>query len=75
MIKKFNELNEERKPDNLINENKEIVSYDDIEILSEEVKVFIEEKGYEIMDSFEFLTRLEKVLYEGIIKYTDEDDN
>ena len=72
MIKKFNELNEERKTDNVINEDMEIVSYDDIEVLSQEVKDFIEGKGFDILDSFEFLTKLEKVLYEGINKYEDE---
>lgn len=50
------------------------ISYDDIEKLSEDVKTFIEEKGFDILDSFEFLTRLEKVLYEGIDKHFDEDD-
>ena len=53
-----------------VNEKKE-VSYDDIEKLTEEVKEFIKSKGFDIMDEFEFLTRLEKVLYEGIDKHYD----
>lgn len=51
-----------------VNEKKE-VSYDDIEKLTEEVQEFIKSKGFDIMDEFEFLTRLEKVLYEGIDKH------
>ena len=53
-----------------VNEKKE-VSYNDIEKLTEEVQEFIKSKGFDIMDEFEFLTRLEKVLYEGIDKHYD----
>jgi hypothetical protein len=47
------------------------VSYDDIEKLTEEVQDFIKRKGFDIYDESEFLTRLEKVLYEGIDKHYD----
>ena len=50
---------------------KKEVSYDDIEKLTEEVQDFIKNKGFDISDEFEFLTRLEKVLYEGIDKHYD----
>lgn len=54
-------------------EPKKEVSYGDIEILTEEVKTFVINKGFDIMDSFEFLTRVEKVLYEEIDKHYEED--
>jgi|APGre2960657404_1045060.scaffolds.fasta_scaffold531812_1 L-arabinose isomerase len=47
------------------------ISYDDIEKLTEEVQDFIKRKGFDIYDESEFLTRLEKVLYEGIDKHYD----
>jgi len=47
------------------------LSYDDIEKLTEEVQDFIKRKGFDIYDESEFLTRLEKVLYEGIDKHYD----
>lgn len=51
--------------------DKKEVSYDDIEKLTEEVQEFIKSKGFDIVDEFEFLTKLEKVLYEGIDKHYD----
>ena len=51
--------------------NKQEVTYDDIEKLTTEVKNFIVNKGFTIMDEFEFLTKLEKMLYEGINKYNN----
>ena len=65
MIKNFNNYKNEEVKNTLIIES---VSYDDIEKLTSEVNVFIEEKGFEIMDSFGFLTKLENLLYEGINK-------
>ena len=45
------------------------ITYSEIEELTSQVKDFIEDKGFEVLNSFEFLTRLEKVLYEEIKKY------
>ena len=58
-IKRFNESVTDKKE----------VTYDDIEKLTEEVQEFIKSKGFDIVDEFEFLTKLEKVLYEGIDKH------
>ena len=51
---------------------KKKVTFDDIENLTVEVEDFIKSKGYEIFDSFEFRTRVEKVLGEEIRLYFDE---
>jgi hypothetical protein len=51
------------------NNKKQEVSYNDIEKLTEEVQEFIKSKGFDIIDEFEFLTGLDKVLYEGIDKH------
>jgi len=72
-IKRFNESEENLNISDVsrsVNEKQE-VSYNDIEKLTEEVKNFITDKGFDIIDEFEFLTRLEKVLYEGIDKHYD----
>ncbi len=72
-IKRFNESEENLNISDVsrsVNEKQE-VSYNDIEKLTEEVKNFITDKGFDIIDEFEFLTRLEKVLYEGIDKNYD----
>jgi maleate cis-trans isomerase len=45
------------------------VTYEEIEELTKNVKDFVKEKGFEIIEEFEFLTRIEKVLYEEIQKY------
>jgi hypothetical protein len=44
----------------------EVIDYKKIEVLAIEVKQLIESKGLYICCEFEFLTRLEKVLYEGV---------
>ena len=72
-VKSFEQFNENLNISDVsrsVNEKKE-VSYDNIEKLTEEVQEFIKSKGFDIMDEFEFLTRLEKVLYEGIDKHYD----
>jgi hypothetical protein len=51
---------------NLPKHQKQITFYDQIEQLSDEIKQFIISKGFTVRDSFEFLTRLEKILYEGL---------
>ncbi len=45
------------------------VAYEEIEELTSDVKDFVKEKGFEIIDEFEFITRIEKILYEEIQKY------
>ena len=50
-----------------------ILSYKDMETLAEEIKTTIEAKGMEIHSSFEFLTRMEKVLYETINMHDNDD--
>lgn len=50
----------------------EEISYKDMEVLADEVKDFITNKGFDLVDEFEFLTRLIEVLYEGIDKKYDE---
>ena len=51
----------------IVFKNKEI-GYKEIEKLSQKVQLFIKGKGFEILDEFEFLTKLEKVLWENIDK-------
>lgn len=50
-----------------MNEEK-IVSYSDIEDLAKEIKKFITDKNFELLDEFSFLTKLEEILYENIDK-------
>ena len=71
-IKRFNENSELNISDvsRSVSEKQELL-YNDIEKLTEEVKNFITDKGFDIIDEFEFLTRLEEVLYEGIDKHYD----
>lgn len=47
------------------------ITYNDIEQLSDDVQEFIKDKGFELLDSFEFLTKLNELLYESIDKKFD----
>lgn len=77
MIENIENSNETQNPELGISDvsrsvnKKQEVSYDAIEKLTEEVQGFIKSKGFDIVDDFDFLTRLEKVLYEGIDKHYD----
>jgi len=50
---------------------KQEVTYEEIEALRDDVYEFVKDKGFDIMDEFEFLTRLESLLYESIDKHYD----
>jgi hypothetical protein len=52
-----------------MSDNKKTVTYEDVENLTSEVQEFIKGKGFDVTDEFEFLTKLEKVIYEGIDKH------
>ncbi len=45
------------------------VTFDEIEELTRQVMQFVKDKDYEILDEFDFLTRVEGVLQEEIKKY------
>jgi len=52
-------------------EKKSEVTYEEIEVLRDDVHEFIKDKGYDVLDEFEFLTRLESLLYTNIDKHYD----
>ena len=45
------------------------VTFDEIEELTRQVMQFVKDKDYEILDEFDFMTRVEGVLQEEIKKY------
>lgn len=50
---------------------KKEISYDEIEIVSEKAILFLKENGFEIIDDYELLTKLTKLLYSYIDKHFD----
>lgn len=62
-LKRFNELNESHE-----------ISYSDIEELSDEVKKFIKNKGFKLIDDIEFSILLEELLWESIDKDLETED-
>ncbi len=51
-----------------MNKEQKIISYSDIEDLSQEIKKFITDKNFELFDEGEFLMKLEKILWDNINK-------